>query len=104
MLSLLSGGISTEDKNSANERSHVNVITIGAKGPYGRRKRSDLNPSTSVRCEGIGKKFFLHFFSCDTFFFVSHFGKIQVLLSEVIFFYIFFLAFLVFVYVFSLII
>ena len=41
-----------------NERLHVKLITIG---PYGRRKRSDLNPSTSVRCEGIGKKFFLHF-------------------------------------------
>ena len=50
------------DKNSVNERSHVNVITIGANGPYGRRKRSDLNPLTSVRCEGIGKIFFLHFF------------------------------------------
>ena len=35
---------------------------------------------------------------------VKNFGKIRVLLSEVIFFYVFFLAFLVFVYVFSVII
>ena len=88
------------DKSSANERSHVNVITIGAKELYGRRKRSNLNPSTSVRCEGIGKKFFFAFFwrewnlSCDTFFFFApHFGKIRVLLSEVIFFMYFFLLF-----------
>ena len=91
-----------------NERLHVKLITIG---PYRRRKRSDLNPSTSVRCEGIGKNFFLHFFEENetfhvilSFFFAPHFGKIRVLLSEVIFFYVFFLAYLVFVYVFSVII
>ena len=100
------------DKNSANERSHVNVITIGSNGPYGRRKRPDLNPSTSLRCEGIGKIFFLHFFeeteifhvTLFSLFFAPHFGKIRVLLSEVIFFYVFFFAHLVFVYVFSVII
>ena len=60
-----------------NERSYMNVITIGANGPCGRRKRSDLNPSTSVQCEGIGKFFFVFFkeneifhvmlFFCPTF-------------------------------------
>ena len=62
------------DKNSANERSHVNVITIGSNGPYGRRKRPDLNPSTSLRCEGIGKNFFLHFFEETEIFHVTLFS------------------------------
>ena len=31
-----------------NEKSHVKLITIGSNGMYGRRKRSDLNPSISV--------------------------------------------------------
>ena len=99
------------DKNSASERSHVNVITIGANWPYWRRKRPDLNRLTSVQCEGIGKIFFCIFLKRMKsflwyffFFFAPHFGKIQLLLSEVIFFYVFFLAFLVFIYVFSVII
>ena len=54
------GGMQT--KTAPTKRSHVNVITIGANGPYGRRKRSDLNPSTSVRCEGIEKKNFFALF------------------------------------------
>ena len=53
-----------------NERLHVKLITIG---PYRMRKRSYLNPSTSVRCEGIGKKFFLHFFEENETFHVIHF-------------------------------
>ena len=83
-----------------NERLHVKLITIGSNGPYGRRKRSDWNPSTSVWCEGIGKNFFAFFWrewnlSCDTFFcfFGPHFGKIWVFLCEVIFFMYFFLRF-----------
>ena len=31
-----------------NEKLHVKLITIGSNGPYGRRKRSDLNPSISI--------------------------------------------------------
>ena len=100
------------DKNSANERSHVNVITIGANRPYGRRKRSNLNPSTSVRCEGIGKNFFLHFFEENEIFSVILFFLFCPIFWEdtstsfwsYIFLCIFFFAFLVFVYVFSVII
>ena len=55
------------DQRGENERLHVKLITIG---PYRRRKRSDLNPSTSVRCEGIGKNFFLNFFEENETFYV----------------------------------
>ena len=54
----------------ANERSQVKFITIGSNGLYRRRKGSDLNPSTSVQCEGIRKIFFLHFFEENEIFLV----------------------------------
>ena len=91
------------------------LITIGSNGPYGRRKRSDLNPLISIWCKGL-KNNFLTFFSrecnhsCDSnvLCFCQHILKIQVLLSEVIFlmyfFLLFFFFFLVFVYVSSVII
>ena len=49
------------DKTAPTKDCIWNVITIGANGPYRRRKRSDLNLLTSVRCEGIGKHFFCIF-------------------------------------------
>ena len=95
------GGGDQRGRMHTNERSHVKLITIGVNGLYWRRKRSNLNPSTSVRCEGIVKNFFLHFFEETEIFHVilfslflaPHFGKIQVLFSEDIFFMYFFLHF-----------
>ena len=42
------GGGAQRDGMHANEVSHVKLITIGSNGQYRRRKRSNLNPSTSV--------------------------------------------------------
>ena len=94
-----------------NERLQVNLITIGSNGPYRRRKRSDLNPSTSVRCEGIGKKFFLHLFEENEIFHVillfcflaNILGRYKYFFLK-LYFFMYFFAFLVFVYVFSVII
>ena len=61
-----------------NEKSHVKLITIDSNGPYERRKRSDLNPSTSVGWKGIAKIFFNAFcseelnLSCDRFIFLFY--------------------------------
>ena len=44
-----------------NEKSHVKLIAIDSNEPYERRKRSDLNPSTSVGWKGIAKNFLMHF-------------------------------------------
>ena len=41
------GGISATERIPT-KKSHVKLITIGFNGPYERRKRSYLNPSTSI--------------------------------------------------------
>ena len=51
MMNVFNGFIVMGDQRGGmhtNEKSHVKLLTIGSNGPYGRRKRADLNPLISV--------------------------------------------------------
>ena len=95
-----------------NEKSHVKFITIGSNGPYQRRKRSNLNPSTSIWWKGTTKTFLMHFVQKNKIFDVMNnlFFDLLIYSEDVsisfgsLFFTVLFSVFSVFVLMFSLII